>query len=264
MSSTSGNPVRRILCRVAYDGTDFAGWQSQRGARTVQDVVERALGELCGVARHPIIGAGRTDAGVHASGQAFHFDLAEPAIPGPRWAEALNSHLPPDVRVRASGVVAENPGRDSLHARFSARRRHYSYRLSFAPQDDPLLARSCVGLGYRPDLDLLDRLLVVLEGEHDFASFGVAGTEVRSTVRRLTRAGLVPVPGGFRIDIAGTAFLRRMVRGIVGTALALERRGSGPEAMQTILDSRDRSKALQSAPPQGLNLEYVWYHGISW
>ncbi len=264
MVSESEHSVVRILCRVSYDGVGFAGWQRQHGARTVQEVLERAVGSLTGRELHPVVGAGRTDAGVHASGQAFHFDCSGPAIPGPNWAPAINSSLPTDVRILRSDVVALHPDRTALHARFSAVLRCYSYRLRYRGIPEPLPARDHLYLAYRPDSDLLDRILSVLVGEHDFAAFGVAGTEVRSTVRRLTRAALVPQPGGARIDVWGTAFLRRMVRGIVGTSLALERRGAGPQEMRAILESRDRTRAMESAPPHGLNLEYVWYPGITW
>ncbi|MGE4469988.1 MAG: tRNA pseudouridine(38-40) synthase TruA [Desulfovibrio sp.] len=250
----------RIRLTLAYDGTNFAGWQVQPGQRTVQGVLERALAPLLvrrGVpAPTPRIhGSGRTDSGVHAVGQVAHVDVPEHRRGFP-WQKALNATLPPDVRV----VAAAEVGND-FHARFSARSKTYAYTLWIDPAYVlPQRARYVWQCGPL-DLDAMDRAAALLLGEHDFAAFRNTGTDTESTIRTLYRidrsTGLHPAECVLRFCASG--FLKQMVRNLTGCLVAVGRGKAGPENIRSYLKEGDRSAAPATAPAQGLCLEWVEY-----
>ena len=244
---------RNIRLLLAYDGTEFAGWAAQKQQRTVQGVLEKGLERMHG---HPVrtTVAGRTDSGVHASGQVvnIHSDLA--SIPGERFARALNSYLPADVRLLASREVA--PGFD---ARRSALARTYRYQLFAGDVAPPHLARYSHQPRRRLDLGRLNRLAATLVGDHDYSAFCAAG-DTSVTKRRIVTAAVFFADGPFvAFRVTASSFLWRMVRCMVGTLLELEGTGAEPAELTAILACGDRSRAGETAPAAGLFLEHVTY-----
>ena len=242
--------MRRIALVVAYDGTEFHGWQRQPGQRTVQGVLESALETMLGEEVR-LTGAGRTDAGVHARGQVASF-ATDAALPLAAFAPRLSRSLPDDVRVRAAHEVPEG-----FDARRSAMARRYAYRL--VREDDVLLSR----FAWRPRApwrpDAWSRATRALEGYHDFSSFESAGSPRRRKICRVMRADWSPWDGGVRLDIVGDHFLYHMVRNVVGTALAAARGADPAASMRVVLAARNRAAAGPCAPPAGLTLEQVFY-----
>src|SRR5437867_526209 len=235
---------------VAYDGTEFHGWQSQPAQRTVQDVLETALGILL---EEPVRvrAAGRTDAGCHARGQAVSFATAS-RLPAAAFAPAARRVLPREVRV----VTAEDVA-DGFDARRSAIARRYAYRLLDAP--DLLLERSAWWPGSRTNARGLDDAVRPLEGDHDCAAFASQGGTPVRTVCRVHRAAWRRWEAGLMLDLIADHFLYRMVRTIVGTALAFMDLPGPASAMAAVLASRDRARAGRTVPPCGLCLEEVFY-----
>jgi tRNA pseudouridine38-40 synthase len=242
--------VRVLRLDLEYDGTHFAGFQVQPGARTVQGVIESALADLLG---RPVrvVAAGRTDAGCHARGQVVSL-ACDTALPAERVAAALNARLPEDARVaRASDPP---PG---FHARRSARARRYSYRLLDAPS---VLLRRVAWWPRRPARGTdLERTVRPLAGEHDFASFQSTGSTETTTRCRVHRAEWRRWEWGWMLEVTADHFLYRMVRTLVGTSLVLQDDADPERAMQEILAVRDRRRAGPTAPARGLCLEQVYY-----
>jgi tRNA pseudouridine38-40 synthase len=244
-------PLRRLRLVVAYDGTPFSGFARQRDRRTVQGELEDALSRL---AKRPVrtVGAGRTDAGVHARGQVVHADVPARLDPE-RVRRALNGRLGPAVTVHRADWAP--PGFD---ARLSARRRTYVYRIDDSGHPDPLL-RSFVLAWPRPlDLDRMRKAAAPLLGEHDFAAFcrSRAGA---TTTRRLRSIGIRRVRGLIEIRLVADAFCWQMVRGIVGHLLLVGEGRRDPASTVDILAAADRSRAGNIAPAHGLVLEAVAY-----
>lgn len=239
---------------LEYDGTDFRGWQLQaEGERTVQGVVEEAIGRVTGeVVR--IHGSGRTDAGVHAEGQVASVQLTT-HLPVAELHRALNANLPDDLAIIDVVVVD-----DGFHARFSARGKRYRYRVWNGDVRSPLRARRSHSEPRSLDLGQMALAAKGLVGRHDFSSFQAAGTQVSSTVRTLTQLDITGHAGGeIAFDVAGEGFLRHMVRNIVGTLLEVGRGRRDPAAMAEIFAARDRSRAGPTAPARGLTLVEVKY-----
>jgi len=249
----------RFRLDLAYDGTDFEGWQSQvrdgsiPDGRTVQAELEKALSILV-KAPTPVVGAGRTDSGVHARSQTAHFD-AETRMQGPHFVRGLNSLLPPDVRVMHCQVVEPD-----FHARFSAIGRVYHYHIVPAQSLLPWEARYCHRVHTLPPLALLNSMASVLHGEMDFTSFAHAKDPSPSKNRFIYHSAFFPQGDRVIYQITGNAFLWRMVRSLVGTLLDLGAQGLGPEDFLAILEAKDRKKAGPTAPGQGLYLQKVIYH----
>jgi tRNA pseudouridine38-40 synthase len=245
-------PNFRLL--VEYDGTDLEGWQIQPGpARTVQGVLVAALERITGAAV-TVIGAGRTDAGVHAEGQVANASFATRLAPA-ELQRALNALLPRDVAVRGVALVP-----DAFHARRHARSKLYVYRLWTGTSRSPLRDRT--SLWVRPSLDLeaMREAGQALVGSHDFASFRGVGSAVRSSVRTLSRVEIRGQLGGeVALDFEGTGFLRHMVRNLVGTLLEVGRGRRAPAAMPGLLAALDRNQAGPTAPAKGLTLVRVRY-----
>ncbi|QIA28020.1 tRNA pseudouridine(38-40) synthase TruA [Thermaerobacter sp. PB12/4term] len=243
---------RTLRAVLAYDGTDFAGWQRQAGRRTVQQVVEEAISRLLG---HPVrvTAAGRTDAGVHARAQVIHWQTARP-FPVERLVPALRGLLPPDVAAVAAG---EAPA--GFHARYAARRKTYVYHLWRAPVADPLHRRWQWHLPLALDVAAMAEAARRLEGHHDFAAFKAAGSPVRNTRRTLYRCRLEEHGPLLRIVLEADGFLMHMARGIVGTLVEIGR-GRWPAGhVDTLLATGRRQLAGPTAPAHGLILWRVEY-----
>ena len=244
--------MRTFKATLAYDGTNFAGWQMQAGPRTVQGVVEDALRPIDD-RRVVVHAAGRTDAGVHATGQVVSFSLTSPVAPG-ALLRALNARLPDDVRVMDVAEVAGD-----FNARFHARSKTYRYAV-WSGAVVPPQVRHFVWHVPRPlDVEAMNAAARLLEGEHDFAAFQAAGGDVLSTRRHIFASRLERRDAQIVYQVTGTGFLRHMVRNIVGTLVEIGRGRRTPDDMRRILESRDRSRAAATAPPHGLTLWSVEY-----
>ena len=246
--------MARIKLILAYDGTDFSGWQLQPGTRTVQGELETAASRLAGVDVRAH-GSGRTDAGVHALGQVAHFDCPDERADLP-WLRALNAVLPVDVRVLEATVTDE-----TFHARYSARSKAYAYALWHEPGYCLPQRRRFVWDCGPVDFAAMEAAALVLTGEHDFAAFQNVGTPVKSTVRTVFRIerlpGCDPRESVWRFTADG--FLKQMVRNMMGALEACGRGRITPGDVRAILDSRDRSTAPATAPARGLTLESLSY-----
>jgi tRNA pseudouridine38-40 synthase len=244
--------MRNIRLILSYDGTDFSGWQYQPDARTVQGVVEQALGVIlaCPVR---IGGAGRTDAGVHALGQAAAF-RTESSLSCPALFRGLNALLPSDVRVLSADEVP-----DSFDARRSAILRVYRYLIYTGPVMSPFMSRYVWHIGAPLGAAAMDRAGSQLVGTQDFASFACSQDETTGTVRHIVSFRAEETGGVIRIEIAANAFLRHMVRSIVGTVVEVGRGKMTVGQFGEIISAHDRGRAGMTAPPQGLYLVEVQY-----
>ena len=244
---------RNIRLDISYDGTHFQGWQIQKNGRSVQGELERALAELHG---HPVglTGSGRTDSGVHATGQVGNFYSDHPGIAPEKFREALNSHLPRDIRILESREVSP-----AFHSRYDARCRVYKYYILNAPAG-PAHCRDFCYLT-RPALEVkrLNALAGPVTGQHDFTSFATARDQSKSKIRRIYSARFLREGPFIVFRIAGNAFLWRMVRTLAGTLIDLCVNGADPGAVREILNGRDRSLAGPAAPARGLFLHKVLY-----
>ncbi len=244
-----------LLLVLQYDGAGFAGWQRQPETRTVQGVLEEAVERLCG-SHISVMGAGRTDAGVHALGQAASLRVPE------RWAapemmRALNAVLPRDVRVAEC-----RPMRPEFHARFSAVSRSYRYLVGTdADADNPF--RSRLELAWKRPLDrsLLEETSSLIVGSHSFRGFAVKGTAPEGDDHRcdVKCAAWKDRDGGLLFSIRANRFLHHMVRFIVGTMLDIASGRREVGVMRRLLESHDNSEVSPPAPPHGLYLESVEY-----
>ena len=242
--------MRILRLDVAYDGTEFHGWQVQPGQRTVQGVLEEALKEVLREAVR-LTGAGRTDAGCHARGQVASF-VTNGRLPVSAVAATLRRRVPADVAVtRAVEVPA------GFDARRSARARRYAYRLLDRP--DVLAQRTAWFPRRAVVADALDEAMRPLAGQRDCAAFAARGGSSSRTECRIHRATWRRWEGGLQLDIVADHFLYHMVRNVVGTALVAMRQPDPAAAMEAVVGSRDRAKAGPTAPPQGLCLEEVFY-----
>jgi tRNA pseudouridine38-40 synthase len=247
--------VRHIRLIVEYDGTSLCGWQRQANGPTVQGHLEAALARLLSHDA-PVIGASRTDAGVHARGQVASFRTARP-IPLHGIRRGLNSLLPRQIAVRDAAEVP-----DDFHPRFSATGKHYRYTILARPDRSPRWRDRAWHHSEPLAIEAMAAAAVSLLGEHDFAAFRAAGCTAATTTRRIDAIELLaPAPELLVVDVRGNAFLRNMVRILVGTLaeVGAGRRSAGQVA--EILASRDRTRAGITAPAHGLELMEVRYDG---
>ena len=239
---------------VSYRGERYAGWQRQENALSVQQVLEEALGRLAGEpVRAP--GASRTDAGVHARGQAVHL---ESALPARALVHGTNRFLPEDVRVLAAHPMPEG-FQDRFHARKSALGKEYSYRLSRAEVLSPLDSLFLVQVPARIELEPMRRAAALLPGRHDFSAFALAGGSHGQPFRTLFAAGWTETGEELRFTVTGEGFLRGMVRALVGTLIEVGLDRRPPEELSGLLAGASRSEAGPTAPAHGLVLERVFY-----
>ena len=244
--------MRRIQLIIEYDGTNYAGWQRQSNALAVQQVVEEALSRLTGE-RVVLHGASRTDAGVHALGQCAHFDT-DSRIPGEKFSYAVNTMLPPDIRIRYSQDAPEG-----FHARFSAKGKRYRYLFYDAPHAGALNRLTHAHSIYPLNDERMRREALALPGTHDFSAFAASGSVVRDTVRTIWRANVTRDGNDVTLVVEGNGFLYNMVRIIAGTLRDI---GSGklePGALARAIDTGNRLELGVTAPAHGLTLMEVFY-----
>lgn len=243
--------VKRYFMELGYDGSSFSGWQIQPNGITVQESIEKAMSTI---AQKPvsIVGAGRTDAGVHATRMVAHFDFEGDTLPFD--AHKINRLLPRTITIYRIYEVATD-----AHARFDAVERTYHYRIHF--NRDPFLRHVSTFVHHSLDIEAMNRAALFLLGEQDFTSFSKLHTDVKTNICSVKRAEWVREEGeGYRFEITADRFLRDMVRAIVGTLFLIGRGKMAPEAIRNILEQKDRSAAGMSAPAEGLSLVDVKYN----
>jgi tRNA pseudouridine38-40 synthase len=244
--------VPRWKCVCAYDGGPFAGWQSQSGGTAIQDVIEARLAQIFG-APVRIHGSGRTDAGVHARGQVFHFDAAWRHGPEKLFA-ALRTGLPPQIQIASVRAV-----RRDFHARFQAAGKRYEYHVHRG-DPDPFTRPYCWPV-FRPvDIAAMRAAAAVLVGRHDFRAFtALNGPPREDTVRDLRRLDVIARGRSVRIVAEADGFLYKMVRSLAGVLVAAGEGKLSAADVRGILASKRRTPLVQTAPPQGLFLMKVFY-----
>jgi tRNA pseudouridine38-40 synthase len=244
--------MRNIRLTLEYDGSGYAGWQVQDNALTVQAVVEAALERLL---KHPqrVTAAGRTDAGVHALGQVVNFHTAA-GVPLKGFVHGLNALLPRDVTVRAASRVS-----DAFDSRRSATDKTYRYFLHCAPTPSAFARRTSWHLARPLDLGAMRTAAAHLVGTHDFSAFRSSGCDAPHAVRQIHEMTLLERGEYVELSVRGNAFLRNMVRIIVGTLVEVGSARRQPDSIPGLLEEGDRARAGITAPPQGLFLVEVSY-----
>jgi tRNA pseudouridine38-40 synthase len=248
----SDQVIQRWKCVCAYDGTGFAGWQSQPGRGAIQDVIEARLAQMFGgVVR--IHSSGRTDAGVHAQGQVFHFDAAWKHGPE-RLRAALRAGLPPTIQIKSLRIVSPD-----FHARFGATGKVYVYNI-YLGDADPFTRPFAWAIERPLDIEAMKAAAEVLRGKHDFRAFSALnGPPKDDTVRDLRRFELVRNGRRVRITAEADGFMYKMVRSLVGGLVSVGEGKLSPTRLREILQSRQRIPFVLTAPPQGLVLVKVFY-----
>lgn len=249
--------MKRVMLTVAYDGTNYHGWQIQPNGETIEGILNRCLSELLGEDIE-VTGASRTDSGVHAMGNVAVFDTASP-IPAEKISYALNRSLPEDIRIQKSEEVSPE-----FHPRHCASRKTYEYRIYCAPFPMPI-KRLYAHFTYVPmNIDLMSQGARYLVGEHDFKSFCSAEAQVETTVRQIDSVqvweeGIDQIGREIVIRVTGRGFLYNMVRIIAGTLMEVGRGHIEPQEMERIIAARDRQAAGPTAPACGLTLVKIEY-----
>ena len=250
--------MARIKLILSYDGTDFCGWQKQKTHAyaselpSIQETTEQALEKIF---RHPIelSASGRTDAGVHAMAQVAHFDTDRKLPKDLSWA--LRAFLPPTIVLKEAFIVP-----DEFHSTISAVKKTYRYWIWNSPRPTALLTRFSWWIRQPLDLNHLNESANYLIGKKDFESFRSMGTPVKTSVREIYSARWTQRKSDMiQFEVTGSGFMKQMVRNLVGTQVTHAQKGIEPAKMLTILQARDRQTAGQTAPPQGLFLNKVYY-----
>ncbi len=251
--------TRNIKLTIAYDGTDYCGWQKQKNGLSVQAVLEEKLSIIT---NNPVIlhGAGRTDAGVHALAMTAHFHT-QSAIDCPPLQNGLNSMLPRSIRITAVDQVPM-----SFHARFSTRAKTYFYRIYTGPIQLPTERLYTVHIPFSLQHDAMKSCLTLICGTHDFSSFEASGsrdksiTGGRGAIRTILTSGFKELTADtYQFEFTGDGFLRHMVRNIVGTILEVGKGRHSVNRFKAILEAKDRSQAGSTAPAHGLYLKEIFY-----
>jgi tRNA pseudouridine38-40 synthase len=245
--------MRNVRLTLSYDGTDFHGWQTQPGFRTVQEVLEGALAALTREPRVRANASGRTDAGVHAVGQVVNF-RTESKLPADVFVRGLNAHLPPDLVVREAADVAGD-----FDANRDAVRKLYRYVLHDGAVPDLFLRRYCHHTRHRLDAAAMSRAAAALRGRHDFRCFETEWPNRASSVRTVTHLSVNRFGDWVWLDVEADGFLYNMVRAIAGTLINVGRGYWPEEQVARIVASGDRTQAGPTAPAQGLFLMRVTY-----
>ncbi|GEP19868.1 tRNA pseudouridine(38-40) synthase TruA [Pediococcus argentinicus] len=242
---------------VAYDGTNFAGFQHQPNQRTIEDVISRAVNKI---AKDPepsidIFGSGRTDAGVHALGQVIHFDLSI-QMTETNMLHALNSLLPLDVEVLQVEIVP-----DDFHARFNTKGKRYEYRLALGEFVNPFKRNYTGHWKFPIDIKLIQQAITDLEGEHDFSSFVASGSTVKDHVRTIYEASarLDEDSNEIVFEFYGSGFLYNMVRIMVAVLIEIGSKRRPVDDIPRLFEVKDRNQARGTAPASGLYLKQVYY-----
>ena len=245
--------MKRVKLTIAYDGTNYCGWQIQPNGITIEEVINKALNKLTGE-NVVVIGASRTDSGVHAMGNVAVFDT-ETTIPADRIAMAVNRILPEDIVVVKSEEVVSD-----FHPRYCNCEKTYEYHIVNTRIPIPTKRLTNYFVSYELDIDKMREGAEYLVGEHDFASFCNIKTDVDSTVRTVKELKILKNGDEITIRISGNGFLYNMVRIIVGTLIRVGRGFYQPEQVKEILEAKNRKAAGVTAPPHALMLMEIRYN----
>ena len=252
MTTEKEQRVKRVKLTVAYDGTNYNGWQVQPNGITIEEVLNRELSRLLGE-EIAVMGASRTDSGVHSLGNVAVFDT-ETRMPADKIAFALNQSLPEDIVVQGSCEVPPD-----WHPRYQASRKTYEYRILNRTFRMPTRRLDTYFYHYPLDVDRMQQAAAYLVGEHDFRSFCAIGAQVKTTVRTLYACDVTKVDDIITIRVTGNGFLYNMVRIIAGTLIQVGGGGLAPEQMPEILAAHDRMAAGPTAPAHGLTMIGIVY-----
>lgn len=244
--------MKRIKLTIAYDGTNYCGWQIQPNGITIEEILNKALSKMTGEEVF-VIGASRTDSGVHAMGNVAVFDT-ETTIPAEKIAVALNQRLPDDIVITKSEEVALD-----FHPRYCECSKTYEYHIINTRIPIPTKRLTNYFVSYVLDIDKMRQAASYLVGEHDFVSFCNVRTDVENTVRTITALDIITNGNEITIRIIGNGFLYNMVRIIVGTLIRVGRGFYEPEKVKEILEAKDRKAAGVTAPAHGLVLVEIKY-----
>ena len=243
----------RFAALIEYLGSNYQGWQRQaHSPNTIQQQLEGALSQVANEAIN-LVCAGRTDAGVHATGQIIHFDT-QAQRRAHNWIMGANHHLPQDIRIKAIC-----PCSDDFHARFDAQLRQYDYFINIARYPSALYAGRALHLPQPLDINAMQQACQYLLGEHDFSSFRAAGCQAKSAVRQLHVASISQRQDLICCRFQANAFLYHMVRNLVGSLIVIGRQQASVAWIQRLLDVKDRSQAAATAPAHALYLSGVTY-----
>jgi tRNA pseudouridine38-40 synthase len=243
-------PIIKLI--LEYDGTAYSGWQRQPDQPTIQEAVETAILGVTQI-NVPVIGAGRTDAGVHALGQVASFHIDRDMTPR-EWTRALNAHLPTSIVVRSAAHMP-----NTFHARYSAKGKLYEYRILNRPERPAVERDYCWHIHQPLDDAAMNQAGLALIGSLDFSSFQTQPTDNDDPICHMQRFTVFREGDRLRTEAYADRFLKQMIRSIVGTLVEVGLNKRTPESLNTILQARDRSAAGKTAPPQGLFLVRVDY-----
>ncbi|HEY9060273.1 MAG TPA: tRNA pseudouridine(38-40) synthase TruA [Pseudobacteroides sp.] len=244
--------MRNIKVIIEYDGTEYHGWQSQENAISVQRVVEDAFRKLTGE-NIKLIGASRTDTGVHAYGQTANF-FTESKIPAEKFFLAVNCLLPSDISIVHSGEVSSN-----FHSRFSAKGKKYKYLIYNDRAPSALMRNRAFHVPVSLNLEDMKKAAQYIPGKKDFSAFKASGSSAKDSVRTVTGVELQKAENIIELTVSGDGFLYNMVRIIAGTLVDVGMGRISPDDMGDILESKDRTRAGRTAPAHGLYLVEVYY-----
>lgn len=243
----------RVKAVIAYDGTNYSGWQVQQNSKTLQEAIEKSLTKMHRGRKVTIFASGRTDAGVHANGQTIHFDT-DFYVPEERWPITSSGLFPPDIQILSAEYV--DP---SFHARYDALGKEYRYRVLTGRTRDVFRRHYTYFYPKPVQVDKMREALPFIGGTHNFSSFCSTGTGVTSMVRTVYEARIETHGDELHFVFKGNGFLYNMVRILVGTFLLVGNGSIEPGEIKAILEAEDRAKAGQTAPGHGLYLERVVY-----
>lgn len=244
--------MKRVLLRVSYDGTNYSGWQIQPNANSVEAELNKALSDLCKT-DIAVIGASRTDAGVHALGNVAVFDT-DIRMPAEKISYALNDRLPEDIIIQESCEVDPD-----FHPRFVNCKKTYEYKILNRKFPNPLMQRYTYPYYYELDVEEMNKAAKFFEGEHDFTSFSAVKAQVKSRVRIIDSCNVIKDGDLITIRITGNGFLYNMVRIIAGTLLEVGGGKRSANSIVEILEAKDREAAGPTAPAKGLTLIEIKY-----
>lgn len=247
--------MKRIKMTVAYDGTNYCGWQIQPNGITIEQVLNDALTELLGE-KIVVSGASRTDSGVHSKGNICVFDT-NTRMPGEKISYAINQRLPEDIVVVGSEEVA-----DDWHPRYVNSRKTYEYRILNRRFPDPTRRLDTYFFHYELDVEKMQKAASFLEGQHDFKSFCSVGSQVKTTTRTIYSCSVTKDGDIVKIRVTGNGFLYNMVRIIAGTLIQVGNGNIAPDKIPEILEACDRNMAGPTAPANGLTM-ISWIEEIS-
>ena len=242
--------MAQVLLTLAYDGTNFAGFQVQKNARTVQSTVQDAIERIWGD-RLPVVGCSRTDAGVHARDYKLTFHAA-PRLSADRIPAALNAHLPDDIAVLGAEIVP-----DTFHVRHDVYEKEYEYVICNTQFRDPFSVHTALHYRRPIDAELLECAAQHFLGTHDFRAFMASGSDIADTTRTVRSVSVTREGSVVRLRIAADGFLYNMVRIFVGTMLSVNEGKLTPDDIPAVIDSRDRKNAGITVPAHGLYLNRV-------